>query len=73
MGNGDSSPSHGRDFEADSPTPALTVLAPLCCPNKVQSLLSQVSQLVGVRDGLAERHKRANPVGTGVGQPVLKT
>lgn len=67
MGNGDSSPSHGHDFGADLPTPALTVLAPLCCPNKVQSLLSQVSQPVGVRDGLAERHKRANPVSTGVG------
>ena len=73
MGNGDSSPM----FMILGLThlylhSLLTVLAPLCCPNKVKSLLSQVLQLVGVRDGLAGQHKKANPVSTGVGEPVLK-
>lgn len=43
--------SHGHSFGTGSLTPALTVVAQLCCSGEMQDLLSQVSQLVGTRDG----------------------
>lgn len=49
MGNGQL--SHGHSFRALSPTPVLTVLTQLSCPGKVQDLLSQMLQAVGVRNG----------------------